>query len=360
MEYQILCNSLTLVTSTFEPLGLVLDPLLGTANHSCNPNAYAVMDGPKVAFRSLNSISKGEEILISYVDSSLPKPTRQLQIRERFYFDCACTKCERPGGGIESPEDRYLGHPTVLAEEWKTFLEKGYDEGLYPTIAKGLFDSIPQNFGRQSLPPFWDAKCVEKFASEFVNDNTISDPHRGLQLFQFLLRLLATSQRFELQRHPYSSIRKNYTTYLSLSGKYGQAWSQAAKQYFNIDPVLYLQTHHPLRVIDNINLAKLTLVVATDPGHRAEEASLTDPLNDTDFGVMIYFLFVEIMANIDKSHGKDNSLAKSVRAKFEELKTDMTRADPSALRNLDKQREEVWRKLRSVGNIPDLTYSPSK
>ena len=349
---------MTLITSTFEPLGLVLDPLLGTANHSCDPNAYAVMDGPKISLRSLNSISEGQEILISYVDSSVPKPTRKLQLRERFYFDCRCTKCERPDSITEAREDRYLGQPTILAEEWKSFLEKGYDKRSYPTIAKRFFDNIPRNLRGKGLPPYWDAKYVEKFATDAVSEQNISDPDQERQLLEFLLRLLATSQRFELSRQPYPSIRKDYIANLGFAGKFRQAWIQSTKQYFNVDPVLYPQPHHPLRVVHNINLAMLTLYVATEPEQRDEKTSFTDTINDTDFGVLIYSLFVEILANIEKSHGKENNLAISVKAKFEELKTDMTRADPSALKKLDKQREEVWRKFRKIGDIPDRTYSP--
>ena len=316
------------------------------------------MDGPKVAFRSLKSISEGEEILISYVDSSLPKSTRQLQLRERFYFDCRCTKCERLGSITEASENRYLGQPTILAEEWKSFLAKGYDKRSYPMIAKEFFGNIPQNLRGKSLPPYWDAKYVEKFASDSISDQNRSDLGQELQFLEFLLRLLATSQRFELSRQPYPSIRKDYIAALSFAGKFGQAWSQSTKQYFNVDPVLYPQPHHPVRVVHNINLAMLTLYVATEPEQRDEEASFTDTMNDIDFGVLIYSLFVEILANIEKSHGKENSLAKSVKAKFEELKTDMTRGNPNALKNLDKQREEVWRKFRKIGDIPDRPYSP--
>jgi hypothetical protein len=58
-------NALTLVTPTQEPLGLCLDPLAACANHSCDPNAYIVMDGPRLSMRTFTEIKKDEEIFLS-------------------------------------------------------------------------------------------------------------------------------------------------------------------------------------------------------------------------------------------------------------------------------------------------------
>jgi SET domain-containing protein len=58
-------NALTLVTPTQEPLGVCLDPFAACANHSCDPNAYIVMDGARLSLRTLNEIGKDEEIFLS-------------------------------------------------------------------------------------------------------------------------------------------------------------------------------------------------------------------------------------------------------------------------------------------------------
>lgn len=341
-----------------------MDPLLATANHSCDPNVYVLMDGPKMSLRTLRSIPKDEEIFISYIDTSFPVAIRQRNIEERFHFICQCHKCikaaTRPH---ESLDDQYLGHPTELAPEWKAFIKDGYRKNIVPPIAQEFWKGLPKDLAAQSQQPFWDAEYLEEFAYKVsvivFKDDFGAELDELIETQEFLLRLLATSKRFALWRQPYGSIRQeHYLTNLSHARKFQQAWRQAAKIYFNVDPVLYPQTQHPLRVVHNASLALLTLTVATDPDFLAEQGSSKDPIHDIDLGVLLYFLFVEILANIEKSHGKDNSFVKLVKAKFEQIKTDMTRSDPHALRDIGAKREETWRKFRSIADIPDRPYTP--
>lgn len=366
LYFQIKSNSLTLVTSTFDALGVVVDPLLATANHSCDPNAYVLMDGLRMSLRTLRSTSKDEEIFISYVDTSFSTAIRQQNTEERFHFRCHCHKCiKAETQPQESLEDQYLGHPTELAPEWKAFIEGGYRKDMYPPIAQEFWKDLPNNFTEKGQQPYWDAQYLEEFAynaaATAFKDDSGDKLDELIEMQEFLLRLLATSRRFALWRQPYGSIRQeHYLTNLSYARKFQQAWSQAAKVYFNIDPLLYPQTHHPLRVVHNANLAVLTLTVAMDPEFLAEQGSSKDSIHDINFGVLLYFLFVEILANVEKSHGKDNSFAKQMKAKFEQIKTDMTRSDPHALRDIVKQREETWKKFRSIGTIPDRPYTPKK
>lgn len=60
-------------------------------NHSCEPNAeYSCLDR-NMRIMALNPLSKGDEVLISYVDRCLPYEDRHLFIEQNFFFDCKCS-----------------------------------------------------------------------------------------------------------------------------------------------------------------------------------------------------------------------------------------------------------------------------
>lgn len=76
--------------------GTAFFPLQSCLNHSCCPNAKAFKrdedrDGQAIII-ALRSISKGEEITISYVDEDLPFEERQASLAD-YGFRCRCPKC---------------------------------------------------------------------------------------------------------------------------------------------------------------------------------------------------------------------------------------------------------------------------
>lgn len=315
-----------------------------------------------MSFRTLKTIAKDEEIFISYIDSCYPTNIRQSQLRDRFFFDCKCNKCHRhanESGSTDSiPEaERFLGKPTELAPKWKAFLDAGYKKS-YPDFAKGFFKELPQNRTASSSEPYSDAKFAERFSSEVANDIANEgivdiDFNESVNDLEFLLKLLATSKRFAVSRQPYASIRQEYITKLCYVAKWRQAFVQSAKQYFHIDPVLYPETHHPLRVMHNANLAMLVLAIGTDPEFWGKPAPLGDPIGDINYGVLIYFLLMEVVANVDRSHGKESKFSKVVKQKFEDIKADTPR---EGLREFEGHREETWRQFRRIADRPDPTF----
>lgn len=76
-----------------KPLGLLFDPTLATANHSCDPNAELECDGRHVQLVALREIREGEEIFISYIDENEPLETRREMLEERYFFTCSCERC---------------------------------------------------------------------------------------------------------------------------------------------------------------------------------------------------------------------------------------------------------------------------
>ncbi|XP_006297502.2 histone-lysine N-methyltransferase ATXR2 [Capsella rubella] len=76
--------------------GTAFFPLQSCMNHSCCPNAKAFKreedrDGQAVIL-ALRSISKNEEVTISYIDEELPYKERQALLAD-YGFSCKCSKC---------------------------------------------------------------------------------------------------------------------------------------------------------------------------------------------------------------------------------------------------------------------------
>ena len=64
------------------------------ANHSCDPNAHAVFEGPTLRLRALRAIREGEEICIGYVDVARPRSARQGDLKKGYGFSCSCRRCQ--------------------------------------------------------------------------------------------------------------------------------------------------------------------------------------------------------------------------------------------------------------------------
>lgn len=76
-------------------------------NHSCRPNLqvlYSDAGDELLSVRALRDIKPGEELLISYIDESLPYPERQQELYEHYLFTCRCPKCEEEAAAWEHTE----------------------------------------------------------------------------------------------------------------------------------------------------------------------------------------------------------------------------------------------------------------
>lgn len=72
------------------PLGVALDFMAATINHSCGPNAFAFVEEGKIHVRSLREISAGEEVTISYPGPTPDANPRRKKLRKFHFFDCYC------------------------------------------------------------------------------------------------------------------------------------------------------------------------------------------------------------------------------------------------------------------------------
>ncbi|KAF5364937.1 hypothetical protein D9758_008087 [Tetrapyrgos nigripes] len=95
-------NSFAITDPSLTPLGASVSPIVALINHSCDPNAVVVFpraspdpksQEPVMQVVAMRDIQPGEEILTSYIDTTLPKSSRQKTLQETYYFTCKCNLC---------------------------------------------------------------------------------------------------------------------------------------------------------------------------------------------------------------------------------------------------------------------------
>lgn len=211
-------NCFTLVTPTYDPLGLVLHPLPARLNHSCEHNAiirfrtgHLNYVGPCLTLEvvPMRQIKKGEQILISYVDATHPFINRQRELRERYFFACQCSKCLL---GPTTPIDKFLAGPTALDADEVQKVEN---------------------------------RCIELLKGA-TTDTSLTGP---IQKLKYALHLLRQTQVWPIIRHPLPSIRHQLILAYLDAHQFNLALAQAAVQRFRTDPELMPEKHHPVRMV---------------------------------------------------------------------------------------------------------------
>ncbi|KAG1867582.1 hypothetical protein C8R48DRAFT_632829 [Suillus tomentosus] len=69
-------------------------------NHSCCPNVKKTRVGRTIHFTTSRSVEIGEELCISYIDTSQAIAQRRQDLENSWFFKCACQRCqsEEPNG----------------------------------------------------------------------------------------------------------------------------------------------------------------------------------------------------------------------------------------------------------------------
>ncbi|KAH8149607.1 uncharacterized protein LAJ45_06237 [Morchella importuna] len=151
---RLLINSITLVNSTFDPIGIAFDPLASLMNHSCDPNSVMVFDGRTVSVRALREIAKDEEITISYIDNTNPTSRRRSELQGRYFFTCSCQKCVSPAtcSGLKEVFIDIPGVTTSNLEEYAWAAISTPSEDVLLKAIRALHTTKLWPLQRQPLP----------------------------------------------------------------------------------------------------------------------------------------------------------------------------------------------------------------
>ncbi|KAF8122536.1 hypothetical protein EV363DRAFT_1436578 [Boletus edulis] len=112
MISRFITNTIALTSPSLTPIGAIVSPLAALANHSCLPNAIVVfprggktrMKEPVMDVIALRDIAAGEEVLITYIDTTLPKAQRRQVLTETYNFTCQCPLCKQSATVVDPRE----------------------------------------------------------------------------------------------------------------------------------------------------------------------------------------------------------------------------------------------------------------
>ncbi|KAI4731881.1 SET domain-containing protein [Aureobasidium sp. EXF-10728] len=309
---KILRNSLTLTLPTLEPMGVALDPIVCSANHSCEPNASVLFDQPRLMMRSLSPIKKDQEIFISYIDNTDPFYRRQAQLTIRYCFECQCSKCQF---GTNGREDHWTQSLENLEAKWADLAElmdsqKGYS-------------SVPANFLGESKAE-WNMSVIQgDVYASYEPIHNQKDNKLATEAFENVMRTCKQTGMWPITRQPYANMRVDIASRLIADNHLALAMYHMAKAYFLIDPILYPQDFHPVRVVHTWNLVK-TLVQAysspQDPRETVDPGVQELFRLEFDFVVPIWRLLKKLSVDVLKSHGSGSNLTVMVHALTQQVR----------------------------------------
>lgn len=95
MFCKICINSYSMLNTDLNGIGSGVYVAESMFDHSCTPNAAPVFNGIDLEIRCIKPIEEGEPITVNYIDLKESKSTRQKMLKEQYYFDCNCPRCEQ-------------------------------------------------------------------------------------------------------------------------------------------------------------------------------------------------------------------------------------------------------------------------
>ncbi|KKY24933.1 putative set and mynd domain [Phaeomoniella chlamydospora] len=217
---RIMINSFTLVTPTFDPIGIILHPLPSMMNHSCDYNAYVrCHKNGAMDVVAIKPISQAEEVRISYIDSTFPTRIRQKELKDNYFFDCKCSKCQDTNNCDFSPD--------ILTND---------------KISEVL--------------------AIESRINDILKSSNYTDTSSFLRKLENAFHVLHSHGNWPLHQQPFPQVRHSYIVSLIASKQFTTAFAQASIQRSRIDPKIYPQDIHPLRTVHDLVLLKLIDLVS--------------------------------------------------------------------------------------------------
>jgi hypothetical protein len=287
------------------------------------------MDGPSLTFRTLKPIKKDSEIFISYIENTDSTKSRLDELETRYYFACTCPKCRKASG----PEDAFLKPMSIVRKEIYSMYERlNFQDMLSSARAKSQLsgEDLTENLIFATEKNFQTYLRGTPDRDEPVQLSTSSSGFGEPQLMKThdLMRILKDTNVWPETRQPYPALRHEYFLGCLTLGKYSEAFYHGLKTYLDIDPILYPQPHHPLRVVHTFALARLAIVFVMESTQNPEKF---DPAGTVkfarqqgyDFAPLVYKLVKDAVDNVGKSHGEKNTFAIVVKQKWEEILVDM-------------------------------------
>lgn len=298
------------------------------------------MDGSIVSLRSLAPIAKDEEITITYIDNTNPYSIRQAELRERYSFDCRCSKCTK---GPTQREDQWLQPPSKFPANFEKVHGVSYPEAAVAEDQMYFVGASPEEQRLSALQ--------SHVFNALDHARESKDIRAATSQLESLMRLCRQSALWPPTRQPYVAARNELFANLLSTGDFVEAMYHLVKIYFSIDPALYPQPFHPVRVVHSWTLVKLLLWLYEQRDHPA-----TKQFHESgfDFVVVIWKLLRQLKAVVVLSHGNGGFKA-MVDGLYEEVRREILGGGGElALRSLERDELRQWDAFRSLENVLDF------
>ena len=113
------------------------------ANHSCRPNAlWQTYKGNRIILRVQEDIPEGEEIYLSYLDTTLDSKKRQAEILKNYNFPCDCRGCASCQFDDEQTEGGVLEELIAAGDEKAIANLPNHNMGVLQRLQKAFDEAV--------------------------------------------------------------------------------------------------------------------------------------------------------------------------------------------------------------------------
>ncbi|GJJ77128.1 hypothetical protein EMPS_09487 [Entomortierella parvispora] len=276
------CNNFSIHDAQLFTMAEGTFPVGALFNHSCRPNAIVMYEGQIQIVRALEDIEVGQEVCSSYVDNGVQRQERRLLLKEKYYFDCHCPRCEEEeeGEGDEKEESKDM----VESESKKTADQRKTGFRILDDLIEGDQDGpngdgkvdgewLTKQFeaiilpGAKSLqmvgPPLKAPKIFTRASfTSYILHSLVPLIQSGATEAEYRARLFDVYGKLQSTEHcqpkPFTTTVMTHATSFFNTCLEHQSWRLASKigcfilaQYLMIYP-----RHHPLVGLHGFTLAK--------------------------------------------------------------------------------------------------------
>ncbi|KAI2642724.1 SET domain-containing protein [Xylaria nigripes] len=329
----IMCNAITL-SSPFDnvKLGIGFDPLIGSANHSCEPNAIVVFNQPELGIRALRPIKAGEEILVSYQEATDPFGVRQAGLKDNYHFTCQCIKCKK-GAGLET--DQLVEKAKKLSGKYRDLADKSLVQKYESKISGFLIPGQDMEVQKRAI-----ALQLEAYA-------TLENKSADLDDIKRELRMCIDSKLWSWTHQPVPQLCRRLLYLYIESGSIYRAFRMGVKLHVEILPALYPEEFYPDRLI-NAWVTSTVINVLCGPAHKEVYDELAGA--GVDLRLFYFGLLFYVYENTPRIFGYGSPFGKVVESTYNQIMAGVNVPKTE----IEKRIQAIWPSFESLAHNVDV------
>ncbi|GMF60736.1 unnamed protein product [Phytophthora fragariaefolia] len=129
------CNAFSVANDvTNAAVGIGMFPEGALFNHDCDPNCVVSFNEREMRVHVVRDVEVGEELTVSYVELMQSTKARRKELKESYFFDCECKRCQAAIAG-QMNEDWYLDGFQCSSKDCESFggvvvMDTSFDGGF--------------------------------------------------------------------------------------------------------------------------------------------------------------------------------------------------------------------------------------